>query len=80
MGRIKSLMVKRAARQILEAKSELFTGVFSENKKALGGSTLPSKSTRNKIAGYLGRMVLIKKELAERALKAPQPVAKVQAE
>jgi len=48
MGRIKSTMIKRAA------NSE-----FNHNKKLLG-STMPSKSVRNKIAGYLARIIRVK--------------------
>ncbi len=70
MGRIKSLMVKRAAKQLLVAKAEIFTSSFEHNKKVLG-NTLPSKSTRNKVAGYIGHVIRMK-EVA--ALKpAPKP-------
>jgi len=59
MGRIKSLMVKRASRQLMNQTPELFTQEFRHNKKVLG-STMPSKSTRNKVAGYLARIVKMK--------------------
>ena len=49
MGRIKSLMVKRAAKQILESKPESFSSEFNKNKKILGNN-LPSKPIRNKVA------------------------------
>lgn len=55
MGRIKSIMVKRAARQLLE-KEHSFTDKFDHNKKLLG-STMPSKPIRNKIAGYIARLL-----------------------
>jgi len=60
MGRIKSLLIKRTAKQLLEAKPELFTSSFEHNKKVLG-DTMPSKPLRNKIAGYLARLVKNKK-------------------
>ncbi|MEK6892927.1 MAG: 30S ribosomal protein S17e [Nanoarchaeota archaeon] len=54
MGRIKSLMVKRAAKQLLEGEN-VFNEAFERNKKVLG-NTMPSKPIRNKIAGYLSRL------------------------
>lgn len=56
MGRIKSLMVKRAAKQILEGRPDSFSPEFNKNKKILGNN-LPSKPIRNKVAGYISRIV-----------------------
>ncbi len=58
MGRIKSLMVKRAARQLLESEG-IFKNSFEHNKKILG-SLMPSKPVRNKIAGYIARIIEMK--------------------
>jgi len=55
MGRIKSTLIKRTSRQLIENADESFGKTFEENKKALG-STLPSKKMRNKIAGYVARI------------------------
>ena len=55
MGRIKSKLIKRTSRQLLEKDDDSFGKTFEENKKTLG-SILPSKKTRNKIAGYVSRM------------------------
>lgn len=55
MGRIKSTLVKRTSRQMIENSSDSFGKTFEENKKSLG-STLPSKKMRNKIAGYITRV------------------------
>ena len=52
-------MVKRAARQLMKSSSELFTKEFNHNKKVLG-HTMPSIPVRNKIAGYLARIVKMK--------------------
>ena len=58
MGRIKSTMVKRASFELL--KQDLpFTEKFEDNKKLLGNE-MPSKKVRNKIAGYLARLVKVK--------------------
>lgn len=68
MGRIKSLMVKRAAKQLLKKTSETdtYNESFEHNKKILGSGNLPSKSIRNKIAGYLARL--------KRMEKNPRPI------
>jgi len=55
MGRIKSIMVKRAAKQLLEGENN-FNSSFERNKKILG-NTMPSKPIRNKIAGYIARLL-----------------------
>ncbi len=65
MGRIKSTMVKRAAEQLMNQNSG-FSHKFEDNKKKLRG-LMPSKSVRNKIAGYIGRLVK-----AEKAKQAKQ--------
>lgn len=56
MGRIKSTLIKRTSRKLIESSEESFTDKFQDNKKALGNTTLPSKKLRNKIAGYIGRI------------------------
>ncbi|MEK6919246.1 MAG: 30S ribosomal protein S17e [Nanoarchaeota archaeon] len=66
MGRIKSTLIKRTAR-ILE-KEEGFGEGFERNKKILG-STMPSKSVRNKIAGYIARIKLNRKNERPAAVK-----------
>ena len=55
MGRIKSKLVKRTARRLLEVTPESFDTTFNGSKKALG-QILPSKKVRNKIAGYIARI------------------------
>ena len=54
MGRIKSALIKRTARGLLKEQNK-FNGEFNNNKNILGGS-MPSKSLRNKIAGYITRL------------------------
>ncbi len=53
MGRIKSALVKRTSKKLLEEQG--FNKDFENNKKILG-RTMPSKSIRNKIAGYITRL------------------------
>ena len=55
MGRIKTTLIKRSSRQLIEKSPESFGKTFEENKKALG-RTLPSKRMRNQIAGYIARI------------------------
>ena len=55
MGRIKSTLIKRTSKQLIENSNESFGKTFEENKKTLG-TILPSKKMRNKIAGYIARI------------------------
>ncbi len=67
MGRIKSTLIKRTSKQLVNSESA-FNEEFNNNKKILG-STMPSKKMRNKIAGYIARVVRLKREHAVRELK-----------
>ena len=75
MGRIKSLMVKKAAKQLLN--ETVFNGEFENNKKYLR-NTMPSKPIRNKIAGYITR--LMKAKAQKQALAPVVKIEPVQAE
>lgn len=66
MGRIKSTMVKKAAKQLLQQENA-FNESFEKNKKVLS-NLMPSKPIRNKVAGYISRLIKMKK--AEKALEA----------
>ena len=55
MGRIKIGLVKRTSCEFLKLIPDSFSPDFKKNKKALG-KTMPSKSMRNKIAGYIARL------------------------
>ncbi len=54
MGRIKSTLIKRTARNLLKESSS-FSSEFEKDKKILV-DTMPSKKVRNKIAGYIARL------------------------
>ena len=54
MGRIKSTLVKKTAKNLL-GKEPAFSESFERNKIILG-NTMPSKPIKNKIAGYLSRL------------------------
>ena len=60
MGRIKSTMIKKAARQLLQ--HDLHLNSEFENDKKILGDTMPSKKMRNKIAGYIARLLKAKQE------------------
>lgn len=68
MGRIKSLMVKKAARQLLELEAP-FDESFEHNKHILK-NTMPSKPIRNKIAGYIARL----KKMQKQPKKTPKEI------
>jgi small subunit ribosomal protein S17e len=62
MGRIKSALIKRTARNLVKEENN-FDSTFDKNKRLLG-STMPSKRLRNKIAGYITRIKRVELEKA----------------
>ena len=58
MGRIKSKLVKRTAKNLLKEENK-FNDNFEKNKKILKDS-MPSKKIRNQIAGYIARLKKVK--------------------
>ena len=64
MGRIKQTYLKRIANELLEKYKGEFGKDFQKNKEKVQElSTVKSKSIRNKIAGYITKVV--KKESTE---------------
>jgi ribosomal protein S17E len=61
MGKIKTAMVKKAARELLAREDLEFNKEFDHNKNMLG-HTMPSKKVRNKIAGYISRLYIAKQK------------------
>lgn len=58
MGRIKSTLIKRTTRKILEKYPGRFSADFESNKKELPNiAEIRSKKLRNSVAGYLARLV-----------------------
>ena len=55
MGKIKSKLVKRSAKELIKKGIE-FNQKFEDNKKILGNNTMPSKKIRNQMAGYITRL------------------------
>lgn len=54
MGKIKSKLIKRSAKELIKKGIE-FSEDFEINKKILG-NTMPSKKIRNQMAGYLSKL------------------------
>lgn len=71
MGRIKSTLIKRTSRQLLEKSPESFSKDFEVNKKVLGNS-LPSKRLRNRVAGYISRLKMNTKTIIDDAENGKQ--------
>lgn len=58
MGNIRTSSVKRTAKELIETYEGKFTTEFDENKKLVEEySTVSTKHLRNKIAGYVTRLV-----------------------
>ena len=63
MGKVRTTLVKRTARKLLEKYPELFTGDFEHNKKMVSQLIeYDSKKLRNQIAGYITHLVNIAKK------------------
>jgi small subunit ribosomal protein S17e len=62
MGRIRTNFIKSLSSNLVEVYPEKFGTNFDENKKALNELKLfDEKFTRNKVAGYIVRVVMKKK-------------------
>ncbi|WP_440060120.1 30S ribosomal protein S17e [Thermogladius sp. 4427co] len=60
MGKVRSRLVKRVAKQLLENYPQLFTRDFERNKQLVSKLvTVRSKKLRNQIAGYITHLVSI---------------------
>lgn len=58
MGRIKTTQIKRTTRELIKLHGQEFTENFQENQKIVNKLiSTPSKSLRNKVAGYVTRLV-----------------------
>lgn len=58
MGNIRTSFVKRTSKELIESYEGVFTTDFDENKKLVEEfTTVSTKHLRNKIAGYVTRLV-----------------------
>jgi len=70
MGKVRTSIVKRTARKILELYPDKVSLSFEENKKLVQEVVdVKSKKLRNQIAGYLTHLMKIKKKLEEQVAK-----------
>jgi small subunit ribosomal protein S17e len=64
MGKVRTSLVKRTARKLLEMYPDLFTRDFEHNKRVVSQLVeVESKKLRNQIAGYLTRLVKLKQRM-----------------
>lgn len=60
MGNVRSEKIKKTAHELLRRYPDRFTTNFEENKKIVQSlSRIPSTKLRNKIVGYLTRLVIL---------------------
>ena len=58
MGKVRTSLVKRTARKLLEMYPDLFTGDFEHNKRVVSQLIeYRSKKLRNQIAGYITHLI-----------------------
>jgi len=68
MGKVRTTIVKRTARKILELYPDRVSLDFEENKKLVSEvADVSSKKLRNQIAGYLTHLVKIMKRAEQQA-------------
>lgn len=71
MGKVKPRYIKSIAQKLLEMYPDKFSDKFEDNKKAVAElADLRSKSVRNKVAGYITRLVKAKKAKEEKQVSA----------
>ena len=58
MGNIKQTNLKRQAEKLVEQNDDKFSDDFNKNKEILKEmNVIPSKTNRNKIAGYIVKVI-----------------------
>jgi len=63
LGKVRPLYIKRAARKLLSLYPDKFTNDFEHNKRMVMELTdIRSKTLRNRVAGYITRLVKIEKQ------------------
>lgn len=71
MGKVRTALVKRTARRLLQEYPALFTDDFEHNKQVVRKLIdIPSKRVKNQIAGYITHLVKLERRRArEEALE-----------
>lgn len=63
MGNVRPEIVKRVAHELIRRYPDKFTSDFDANKKAIASVVaIPSTELRNRIAGYVTRLVSISQQ------------------
>ncbi|MGC9209761.1 MAG: 30S ribosomal protein S17e [Acidilobus sp.] len=71
MGKVRTTLVKRTARELLSKYPGLFNESFEHNKEVVSKLTIwSSKKLRNQVAGYITSLVKLQKERQRRAAEA----------
>jgi small subunit ribosomal protein S17e len=61
MGKVRTKMIKRTARELLEKYPDLFIWDFEHNKRVVSKLLdVRSKKVRNQIAGYITHLIAIR--------------------
>ena len=77
MGRIKTVLVKRVTKQLVDAHADEFSEDFNHNKEVLKKyADIRSRKIRNVIAGYVSRLIRQAKEGKERKSVNPEDISK----
>ena len=77
MGRIKTVLVKRITKQLVEEHADEFSEDFSKNKEVLAKyAIIKSSKLRNVIAGYASRLVKQAKESKEKRRISTEDLSK----
>ncbi len=68
VGKVRTTLVKRTARKLLEMYPDLFTRDFEHNKRVVSQLIeYRSKKLRNQIAGYITHLIKIREKRAKEA-------------
>ena len=66
VGKVRPEYVKKTARELIESNPNKFDTDFQNNKEAVESlAQIPSAKLRNRIAGYITRLLAIEKAAAE---------------
>ena len=77
IGRIKTVLIKRISKQLVDEHGDEFSEDFNKNKEVLKKYTdIKSPKIRNVIAGYVSRLVKQAKEGKERRKTSTEDISK----
>jgi len=63
VGKVRPAYIKRTARTLLEKYPDKFTADFEHNKRVVGELLKTTKRVRNRIAGYITRLMKRREKL-----------------